>query len=166
MVLCYDYALTFSEEVNCVWKRNLSGVTVTYILLRYSAILYSFAVLAQHAIFGPQNRLAYVPLEECKPQLTHSRSCEFLGHLAAVIESFAFLGLSSESRVCLSTPLIDQVTVFCTLRVYAILGMNIKVAVLVCALITAPICVNLVRMSLAVCKFLFVMILDQHGLVQ
>ena len=38
-LLIYDYALTFKDEVQCIWQRGFSGVTVTFVLLRYGTIL-------------------------------------------------------------------------------------------------------------------------------
>ena len=139
--------------MRCIWKRKLSGVTVTFVLLRYSAILYSFAVLAQHAIFGPENRLTYVVLHRHNCKLTYKLRCEYLGHFAAIISGCTYLGLSSECCVRPLVSFINWIAVFCTLRVYAITGMNIRIAALVCVLLTTPVVVLMVRMQRIVCQF-------------
>ncbi|KAG8683537.1 hypothetical protein FRC11_013441, partial [Ceratobasidium sp. 423] len=34
-ILCYDYLLTFSEEVECIWKQKRSLVSTFFALNRY-----------------------------------------------------------------------------------------------------------------------------------
>lgn len=38
-LLLYDYLLTFPAEIHFVWKRELSGVTVIFLVMRYAAML-------------------------------------------------------------------------------------------------------------------------------
>ncbi|KAG2076241.1 hypothetical protein BDR04DRAFT_1228141 [Suillus decipiens] len=40
--LVYDWALTFGQELELVWKHHFSLVTVLYLFVRYGGILYSF----------------------------------------------------------------------------------------------------------------------------
>lgn len=41
-VLVYDWALTFRQELDLVWKQRTSLMTIMYVCVRYSGILYSF----------------------------------------------------------------------------------------------------------------------------
>ncbi|OAX32401.1 hypothetical protein K503DRAFT_609088 [Rhizopogon vinicolor AM-OR11-026] len=41
----YDWALTFGQEVELVWRQRRSLVTVLYLILRYSGFLYPLYVL-------------------------------------------------------------------------------------------------------------------------
>lgn len=38
--MVYDYLLTLDDEMEYIWKRPLSGVTIIYIMLRYCATLF------------------------------------------------------------------------------------------------------------------------------
>ncbi|KAJ3556304.1 hypothetical protein NM688_g2100 [Phlebia brevispora] len=38
-LLLHDYTLTFADEVRCIWRRRLSGVTIIFIILRYAPLL-------------------------------------------------------------------------------------------------------------------------------
>ena len=39
-LILYEYCLTFSEEVECIWRRPVSGGTVIFLLNRYVTLLY------------------------------------------------------------------------------------------------------------------------------
>lgn len=39
VLLLYDYILTTRDEIRHIWKNRLTGATVFYILIRYSALL-------------------------------------------------------------------------------------------------------------------------------
>ncbi|KIM59242.1 hypothetical protein SCLCIDRAFT_1037424 [Scleroderma citrinum Foug A] len=39
-LMVYDYLLTLDDEMEYIWKRPLSGVTIIYIMLRYCATLF------------------------------------------------------------------------------------------------------------------------------
>ncbi|OAX33013.1 hypothetical protein K503DRAFT_560672 [Rhizopogon vinicolor AM-OR11-026] len=41
----YDWALTFGQEVELVWRRRCSLMTVLYLILRYSGFLYPFTAM-------------------------------------------------------------------------------------------------------------------------
>lgn len=43
VLFCYEYAITFDEEVRCVWKRRISGASVLFILNRYIMLVASLA---------------------------------------------------------------------------------------------------------------------------
>ena len=38
-LLWFDFALTFTTEVRCIWRRKFSGVTVIYLFTRYTALI-------------------------------------------------------------------------------------------------------------------------------
>ncbi|KAH9947564.1 hypothetical protein B0H21DRAFT_737813 [Amylocystis lapponica] len=40
VLYAYDYLLTFSREVELIWRRKFTGVTVLFILVRYAGMLY------------------------------------------------------------------------------------------------------------------------------
>ncbi|TCD64638.1 hypothetical protein EIP91_003840 [Steccherinum ochraceum] len=48
-LLFYEYLLTFSDEIRCVWKARFSGVTLLYIFARYSTIAYRVFMIVQWA---------------------------------------------------------------------------------------------------------------------
>ncbi|EPS96176.1 hypothetical protein FOMPIDRAFT_61838, partial [Fomitopsis schrenkii] len=39
-LLFYDYALTFSREVRCIWRRKFTGATMLFLLNRYLFMVY------------------------------------------------------------------------------------------------------------------------------
>lgn len=46
-VLVYDWALTFGQELELVWKHHFSLVTVLYLCVRYGGILYSSIIILE-----------------------------------------------------------------------------------------------------------------------
>ena len=38
-LLWFDFALTFTTEVQRIWRRKFSGATVVYLFMRYSALI-------------------------------------------------------------------------------------------------------------------------------
>lgn len=44
---CYDYIITFGEEVRCVWKRRASGASILFVLGRYAMLAASLASITQ-----------------------------------------------------------------------------------------------------------------------
>lgn len=49
-LLFYDYLLTFSTELKVIWGREFSGVTVLFILVRYSALISKPLLFARHIL--------------------------------------------------------------------------------------------------------------------
>lgn len=47
VLFCYEYAITFDEEVRCVWKRRISGASVLFILNRYIMLVASLASIVK-----------------------------------------------------------------------------------------------------------------------
>lgn len=47
VVCCYDHAITFGEEVNCVWKRRISGASILFFLNRYAMLVASLVGIVQ-----------------------------------------------------------------------------------------------------------------------
>ena len=43
-VLCYDYVITFGQEVRCIWMRKKTGATVLYLFIRYVCLV-SYCIL-------------------------------------------------------------------------------------------------------------------------
>ncbi|KAI0326279.1 hypothetical protein GY45DRAFT_1219949, partial [Cubamyces sp. BRFM 1775] len=43
-MLCYDYILTLSQEVRCIWMRKKTGATILYLLIRYVCLV-SYCIL-------------------------------------------------------------------------------------------------------------------------
>lgn len=56
VLFCYEYAITFDEEVRCVWKRRISGASVLFILNRYIMLVASLASIVKVIPF-PATRL-------------------------------------------------------------------------------------------------------------
>ncbi|GJE85051.1 hypothetical protein PsYK624_011280 [Phanerochaete sordida] len=53
-LLLYDYLLTLSTEVRCVWRKRLNGASLLFYVNRYGAISLRVVLLAQGTIdFGP-----------------------------------------------------------------------------------------------------------------
>ncbi|OAX35134.1 hypothetical protein K503DRAFT_868469 [Rhizopogon vinicolor AM-OR11-026] len=46
-IVTYDWALTFGQEVELVWRQRCSSMTVLYLILRYAGFLYPFTDLLQ-----------------------------------------------------------------------------------------------------------------------
>lgn len=59
-LLFYDYLLTLDDEIRCVWKRRFSGVTVTFLALRYGTLLCAVCGAARIPLSGPGNDYMYV----------------------------------------------------------------------------------------------------------
>ncbi|KAI0765821.1 hypothetical protein BC629DRAFT_1540637, partial [Irpex lacteus] len=43
----YEYGLTFHREVECVWRRKFSSVSLLFIVIRYSTLCYSILCVLQ-----------------------------------------------------------------------------------------------------------------------
>lgn len=46
-LFCYDYLLTFAQEVKCIWSRKLTGASLLYVLNRYAVLLNRLVRLIQ-----------------------------------------------------------------------------------------------------------------------
>ncbi|PCH34968.1 hypothetical protein WOLCODRAFT_155612 [Wolfiporia cocos MD-104 SS10] len=46
-LLVYDYSLTFSREIRCIWGRKFSGATVLYLLNRYLTLIYRILMIIE-----------------------------------------------------------------------------------------------------------------------
>lgn len=51
VLFCYEYAITFDEEVRCVWKRRISGASILFVLNRYVMLLASLASIVKFIPF-------------------------------------------------------------------------------------------------------------------
>ncbi|KAH9936021.1 hypothetical protein B0H21DRAFT_758942 [Amylocystis lapponica] len=68
----YDYLLTFSGEVELIWRRKFTGVTVLFVLNRYTGVLLQISEL-----------LSMLPLKDrsvlsCRPLATLTDVCNLL----------------------------------------------------------------------------------------
>ena len=76
----YDYVLTFSSEVQFIWRRKWSAATVLFVMNRYAILLYQTLNLqVQFTTFGQMNEaqadLVYVTFfRTCMKWLT-THSC-------------------------------------------------------------------------------------------
>ncbi|KAG2135149.1 hypothetical protein DEU56DRAFT_913520 [Suillus clintonianus] len=50
-VVVYDWALTFTQEVELIWRQRWSFMTVLYICVRYIGILYSFNLILCNTLY-------------------------------------------------------------------------------------------------------------------
>ena len=73
----YDYMLTFSDEVQYIWRRPVTGIKILYLILRYG-VLFAEIVYFQgerfSGISAPKFNisLAYTALSGLAPHLSHS----------------------------------------------------------------------------------------------
>lgn len=109
--LCfYEYMITFSEEVRCVWRRRVSGASVLFLVNRYTMLVVSLASIVQ-----------VIPW---KVVLPHGVSPDFdkppddMGIYGTVcttslrvVDAFLIIGSSAY-------------TVFASLRIFALYGMR------------------------------------------
>ena len=42
-VFCYDYVLTFGQEVELIWSRKISGAAILFVLNRYVTLIWVIA---------------------------------------------------------------------------------------------------------------------------
>ena len=76
----YDYVLTFSSEVQFIWRRKWSAATVLFVMNRYAILLYqTLNIQLQYTTFDQMNEaqayLVYVTfLRTCMKWLT-THSC-------------------------------------------------------------------------------------------
>ncbi|KAL4243441.1 hypothetical protein ABKN59_001179 [Abortiporus biennis] len=47
-LLLYDYLLTLDEEIKYVWKRKKTGISILFILNRYTSLVNSLLVFLEH----------------------------------------------------------------------------------------------------------------------
>ena len=60
VITAYDILLTFSREVDCIWKRKFGAITILFAVNRYGAL--GEAILeAILAVYVPSQRLASIP---------------------------------------------------------------------------------------------------------
>lgn len=66
VILSYDTLLTFSREVDCIWRRKLSVASTIYILQRYGALVVDVINLLADGSAGPAPGLLVrvVPCDE------------------------------------------------------------------------------------------------------
>ncbi|KAJ3523034.1 hypothetical protein NM688_g8790 [Phlebia brevispora] len=117
----YEYATTFAQEVECIWKRKFSGVTVICVLARYLSLADRVARLLQWVIVIRGESLAD----------------KFL-RVTPGVQSVNGYRLGAHSS---TVPSIGHV-VFSALRVYAIWGANRTLALIVFFLAMGAPCVT------------------------
>ncbi|CAL1698806.1 unnamed protein product [Somion occarium] len=53
-LLIFDYLLTLSEEIKCIWKRKFTGVTILFFINRYVTLMYRILMIVQMVSFDNQ----------------------------------------------------------------------------------------------------------------
>ncbi|KAJ7791782.1 hypothetical protein B0H14DRAFT_2934411 [Mycena olivaceomarginata] len=81
-ILCYDYLLTFEDEINFVWRKHKRLSFFLFIILRSVSLLSNTVMIVLR--FGP------APLERCH---------ESIGHVALLILQSVLVGSILELRV-------------------------------------------------------------------
>ena len=76
----YDYVLTFSSEVQFIWRRKWSAATVLFVMNRYAILLYQTLNLqVQFTTFGQmteaQADLVYVTFLRTRMKWLTTHSC-------------------------------------------------------------------------------------------
>ncbi|KAJ8483198.1 hypothetical protein ONZ51_g4852 [Trametes cubensis] len=112
-VLCYDYVITFGQEVRCIWMRKKTGATVLYLFIRYVCLV-SYCILPAVTYILTLN-------------VERSGFCTLIGRMQVITELIAFIPLGA----------------FSAMRALALSGMNCKLAALVFILACGPFAVNI-----------------------
>ena len=69
-LLWCDFALTFPEEVDRIWRRKLTGPAVIYILIRHAFLLDSVFTVSQTFLLGGSLRVCYTCVTRSGSMLT------------------------------------------------------------------------------------------------
>ena len=56
-LLWFDFALTFTTEVQQIWRRRFSGAAIVYLLTRYSALLDSAMVIVETFVWRSSDKV-------------------------------------------------------------------------------------------------------------
>ena len=82
-LVLYDYVLNISDEIQHVWKRRLSSVTILYVLNRYGLCFYRMLMTTEFVSFGPiseaQADLVHIASISTYPVLLFLLSCCLTG---------------------------------------------------------------------------------------
>ncbi|KAI0726520.1 hypothetical protein C8Q72DRAFT_796584 [Fomitopsis betulina] len=119
-LLFYDYALTFSREIRCIWRRKFTGATVLFLLNRYLFLVYRILMMVEIFSLG-QNPNA--------GQVMRGRASHYTGPIDR--------DDSSDSAY------VTLLILFTSLRMYAIWYKNRKIFGVVLLLGVVPIGVNM-----------------------
>lgn len=105
---CFDYLITFNDEVECVWRRRFSGATVLFAVNRYAMLAASAVNLVQIVPWSLEPELY-------RPPMTTESAC-----LSFVLTVDVCMLLATLAYAC-----------FASLRMFALYGMNKGVFALV-----------------------------------
>ena len=113
VIITYDTLLTFSREVECIWKRRWSATTILFLINRYSAIgqnicnlLYTFSLpLVCLPTSDDDISLKFLPTQRsannCYAHLScpqsRFRSCKAIYMVASTCEMLGLLSAASPS---------------------------------------------------------------------
>ncbi|CAL1698436.1 unnamed protein product [Somion occarium] len=106
-IMAYDTILAFPSEVQCIWHRKLSGVTVLYILVRYVPLLEQVVEVLDGMWFANLSVSSCIVFEKL--------NCVF-----APLFYFAIAGFSSLSyhvSTCIISPSLERLPFYATLKV-------------------------------------------------
>ncbi|OCH84185.1 hypothetical protein OBBRIDRAFT_839898 [Obba rivulosa] len=127
----YDYASTMSREVQFMWRRPVSIVTVLFLMNRWAMLMWAVAILA-----GIFTSIATIT--------GYYVSCYLLLAIIDWKVINSCIAISQFTNV-VSVVLFALWAVFSTIRVYAISLHNLWLALIVFAVSMAPVGTNVVR---------------------
>ncbi|KAI0653573.1 hypothetical protein C8Q70DRAFT_927400, partial [Cubamyces menziesii] len=119
-VLCYDYVITFGQEVRCIWMRKKTGATVLYLFIRYVCLV-SYCIL---------------------PAVTYILTLNVEAVSTGSSSPHSHKGCSPRDRT-VAFGSHGIYTAFSAMRALALSGMNCKLAALVFILACGPFAVNI-----------------------
>ena len=56
-LLWFDFALTFTAEVEQIWMRKFTGATIVYLLMRYSALIHRVFFMLEVFVWNSSDRV-------------------------------------------------------------------------------------------------------------
>lgn len=102
---CYDYVLTFSQEVRCIWQRRFSGASLLFVLNRYAVLVNRLLRLIQLVSWsGFKRQQADVA---CRIVWRMSATCTILMYIAiAGFSALRMYAIYNKSRRVLAVVLV------------------------------------------------------------
>ncbi len=79
----YEYGLTFHREVECVWRRKFSSVSLLFIVIRYSTLCYSILCVLQSVTWSQHTHDLHIADEVSAPTQTN-RSLRLIKYMVDV----------------------------------------------------------------------------------